>query len=1453
MNAGPGIETVWLLPRHRKRALSTIAVLLSASFYPAFAQFALQSARRSWSDHTRVTLIFSQAVDPVSASDPRHYKIDLASVQSARPGTDNASIVLTTSPIDYGPAPTLHVTGVYDATLAQSLSNAVTMVSISPILPAEMGTVIHGFQDDFDSPNRNPDWIPQGPDVYFQSDGTLNVSSGGGDPNDLIYANPAYGGANETILARLRITGTSAQQTAFAGVAVGVPTNSLSASPPGGMNLLLLNPGAYGGPASNYEAFLDDYIAFGPALSFSWQTNVWYWLRLQQETDAATGHTVAYAKIWPADGDTSEPTNWQQSYDYSPSVSNPRSGFAGFRAGILDSSNNFCNFQVDYVLIEADGLPGITPMPDAFRPNPVLPLLRLSLRDSLATVSWPPNAGDLLLEESTDLLDWLPTPWPVSTNQDSLSITEPVAGPARYFRTAEPPPPPAPDPAFAFNFGTQTSGTIQTSWPSSETVTQPDTNTTERFITYTQPDGAFQTRLQSIDYSDFPARDWLLWFENLSNPSQMFPPVFYIDNTGLTNASAKVTFAEHSYNAPDSGNPAQRIVTEYSDLGIFFDGSAPAYWSTNNFTDNVTGGEILNYQPYGPGFTQPSFPIHFTQPVTNAAFAMIVQGGSTAATFDLIRDGAILYSTNAPVGSVNTSNIYVFGSVSNAFDTIQITPNVQPAYIHVDNVQHSINPKLSVSVDFNGYTPGSDPLPVTCAGGGPGGAGFGAGNLWNGVLLPSGGQNTVSPLTGFLAQDGSATTLSLSISNFAGADYYSTDNYATNQLFDDYIVQTSGVGPAGLTIGGLIPGAIYEMYLFASNDGGGAGGVFSVNGSPSKMTVAGPGTPFREGYDFVHFTTQADAQGELVVTVTGEVDVGGGTLLSVVNGFQITGPSATALTLTSANAPVLSNVWPGHIILSRPATGEFKLHYADGSTALISDFQPHCLTLAPNLSTNFTPFGGRSSDGVMPYFNVENPDGTGLVIAVGWTGEWEAQFQRDAGTNLTINLGLQQMNVSLRPGEKIRTPAVLAMSYSGDWLTGQRLFRRLMLAHYTPRPGGLPPVPPVAASGATIGFNNVSESNQIQAINNIASNALPVDTYWIDAGWSEGGFPLGMGTWTPDPARFPNGLSPVGLRAHEAGLRFLVWFEPERVMPGTWLRTNHPDWLLAPSNLPPALAYQTNWTLLDLGDPAALQWAETNFSAMIGDDFIDIYRHDCNIDPLYYWRNGEAPDRQGMKEIKYVMGLYDYFDTLQRDHPDLLMDNSASGGRRLDFEMMRRTVPLLRTDYLWDPVGAQCMTYALSLWLPLTGQGAVLTDNYDFRSGMGTFVTYAFNYYSATDSFWASLTRLIESYKPLQPLFSGDFYPLTAYSTNQNVWIAWQFDRPDLGQGLVQAFRRASNPTESVGLRLQGLDPAADYQVANLDQGGSSVWTGQQLMADGLVVVLTNAPDTATFHYQRAP
>ncbi len=112
---------------------------------------------------------------------------------------------------------------------------------------------------------------------------------------------------------------------------------------------------------------------------------------------------------------------------------------------------------------------------------------------------------------------------------------------------------------------------------------------------------------------------------------------------------------------------------------------------------------------------------------------------------------------------------------------------------------------------------------------------------------------------------------------------------------------------------------------------------------------------------------------------------------------------------------------------------------------------------------------------------------------------------------------------------------------------------------------------------------------------------------------------------------------------------------------------------------------------------------------------VDCYRQDFNFRPISYWQQCDAPDRKGVTEIKYVNGLYEYLDALKTEFPSLMIDNCASGGRRLDIEMTRRSVPLWRSDFMcsanFDPETVQTQSVGFGRWLAYSGTGAGRTWN----------------------------------------------------------------------------------------------------------------------------------------------
>lgn len=553
------------------------------------------------------------------------------------------------------------------------------------------------------------------------------------------------------------------------------------------------------------------------------------------------------------------------------------------------------------------------------------------------------------------------------------------------------------------------------------------------------------------------------------------------------------------------------------------------------------------------------------------------------------------------------------------------------------------------------------------------------------------------------------------------------------------------------------------------------------------------------------------------------------------------------------DTPIVEHLFALDALFEREPGCEFLLRHAVGSPATPGDYGPLQTPLGRSVAQRIATSGGRGSDRSWPYFNLE-AGREGVIVAVGWPGQWAAEFARNDGNGVRVTAGQETTRFKLLPGEEVRTPLMAVQFWKGgDWVRAQNVWRRWMKAHSMPRPGGELPAPRLFGCTSRLyeEMAKANEENQIACLDRYRAEGLPLDSWWIDAGW----YPIRgnwttTGTWEVDRTRFPRGLKAISDHAHQHGLKLMVWFEPERVTRDTWLSKHHPEWLLG-------------GTLLNLGNSEAWSWLVNHVDRLLTEEGIDLYRQDFNIEPLPFWQANDTPDRQGITENKHVCGYLAYWDELRRRHPDLLIDACASGGRRNDLETMRRAVPLWRSDCAYDPVATQSQTYGLSLWLPYYGTGTVAAGVVPTQGAGWTPVEpYAFWSNAApslaltmdireTGLDYDLLRRLAAQWRDLSRCYYGDFHPLTSYTLRTDLWVAWQFHDAGRNTGMVQCFRRPESPYVAARLKLQNLDPDALYRLEELTADRLSQARGRDLMENGWDVTLVDAPSVAVLRYGR--
>lgn len=511
-----------------------------------------------------------------------------------------------------------------------------------------------------------------------------------------------------------------------------------------------------------------------------------------------------------------------------------------------------------------------------------------------------------------------------------------------------------------------------------------------------------------------------------------------------------------------------------------------------------------------------------------------------------------------------------------------------------------------------------------------------------------------------------------------------------------------------------------------------------------------------------------------------------------------------------------------------------QIYYSAGSDCSKDDFTLKKVKLADVEIARFTGTDGRSSVDYMPYFNVCG--NLNFVMAVGWTGQWEATCRLFEGSVFT-KVRQENLCAYLTPDEEIRSPLVSLCFYDGsNALKGFNTLRKWEMTL----------APDVSSPQVFYCYANEQDygttTDNIEAMLKLAD----FDALWIDAAWYKlhhGQWHNSVGSWSADSADkdvFPDGIKAVGKFAKEKGLDLLLWYEPERVTKGSELYKvgkQSDGWLLSGGDF-----------LWNLADEDAFRYLCAYISTSIKDIGVSVYRQDFNTDALYYWNWGDKNlygGRAGITENHYVTNLYAYWDYLLQTNYGLLIDNCASGGRRLDTETARRCVFLHRSDYIKDNESTQSMTYGASLWVPANGTVLEIGDEYNARSWM-----------TALNNVVIYNEENVETYKNLRKLHNSvykywfeNYFPLTSQNRDADGWLAMQYGG---GDGFAIVYKRENVKENEFTLIMNGLSENKKYILTDYDNPEKPLgtFTGKQLMGEGIILNVEETPKATVILYK---
>ena len=481
---------------------------------------------------------------------------------------------------------------------------------------------------------------------------------------------------------------------------------------------------------------------------------------------------------------------------------------------------------------------------------------------------------------------------------------------------------------------------------------------------------------------------------------------------------------------------------------------------------------------------------------------------------------------------------------------------------------------------------------------------------------------------------------------------------------------------------------------------------------------------------------------------------------------------------------------------------------------------------------------GASSHHHNPFFALTELDSNedhGAVYGFNlvYSGNFLGLTECDADFGCRSQLGISPFDFSwkLEPGLEFQTPEAILV-FSTEGLGGMsRAYHRLYRSNLCRGEWRDKPRPVVVNNWEATYFDfNAAKLEKIAT----AAADLGIELFVLDDGWfgHRDDDCSSLGDWFVNRRKLPEGLEDVAARINAKGLGFGLWFEPEMISADSDLYRAHPDWCLhVPGR---ALSEGRGQLVLDFSRADVRENIYKQMTAILRAAPVTYVKWDMNRNMTEVGSAALSPDRQRETAHRYMLGLYEFMESLTREFPHILFEGCAGGGGRFDPGILYY-MPQIWTSDNTDAISRLKIQYGTSLvypWSAIAAHVSVVPNHQvgrvtPFKTRGEVAFTGAFGYeldvsiLSNEDR--AEIRRQTALYKQVRHLFiEGDLYRLQSpFESNE---AAWMVVSPARDEALVTHVTILSLPNAADrSLRLKGLDTDAQYQIGDITHHGDAL------------------------------
>ncbi len=462
---------------------------------------------------------------------------------------------------------------------------------------------------------------------------------------------------------------------------------------------------------------------------------------------------------------------------------------------------------------------------------------------------------------------------------------------------------------------------------------------------------------------------------------------------------------------------------------------------------------------------------------------------------------------------------------------------------------------------------------------------------------------------------------------------------------------------------------------------------------------------------------------------------------------------------------------------------------------------------------------------------LQENSGRVLGATLAWTGSYKLKVDaRNQTLSLMAGINEDMSSYLLDGGQTLTTPE-LCMAFSNNGMGEvSRQFHRWARKYKLSQGDRLRDILLNSWEGVYFDITEPKMQEMMQDWAKIGGELFVMDDGWFGSEkYPRNHDRQGLGDWSTNKQKLPNGVPGLIKIAKENGIKFGIWIEPEMANTTSELYEKHPDWILHYDGATPSTGRGGTQVVLDLTNPEVQDFVfNVVDNLMTENPDLAYIKWDCNAPMMDQGSDYLPADKQQQINVDYQLGLIKVLQRIRAKYPRLVIQDCSSGGGRINYGML----PYFEEFWGSDDTDAKMrarIQWGESMFFPAMAMACHVSAERNHQTGRVTPLKLRLDmamagrfgmelqpsHMNAADLDLAR--RGVEAYKRIRPIVQlGDLYRLLSPYDGDGL-SSLMYVSEDKSRAVFFAYNLDYRINQEMPqVRLGGLDPNRNYRITDL-------------------------------------